>query len=446
MSERVTARPAAGPRSTSRLVRVLYANRPFIVVWLALFIAVIGIGMVSPLLPVFAEEMGAGGVWLGLVFSGFALSQIPLMPVVGRLADRFSKKSFLWLGLLIYAVAAAGYFWAPGYQELVLFRVLSGVGAAMVMPIAFSYIGELAPYGHEGRYMGLFNIAMVAGFGLGPVLGGLVHDSLGTDATFISMAILSLAGLFVILLFLPGTSASPGAVGSEGTTELRERSTPLFAMFRDATIRGVTTLQLVFGLLYGTVLAFIGIWMTTALGTGVAQVGIVLSARSIMNGAMAYPFGWLGDRMNRIILITVGMGAVVIGTFSIPWLRSFTPLLGLFVAMGFFESMAMPSLSGMIVEKGRSMGMGSVMGVINMASSLGLVVGSMVGGAIESSVSIEAVFRYVAVLGLVGVVAFVLLMLRSGRPAARSSAAVQSDATDSASEEAENETPMRRVS
>ena len=150
-----------------RLARFLSSNRPFVVVWLALFIGIAGIAMVSPLLPVFAKDMGAKGIWVGLMFSGFAFSQIPLMPLVGRLSDRFGKPPFLRFGLLIYAATAAGYYWSPSYEHLFIFRVLSGVGAAMVIPTAFAYIGELAPRGYEGRYMGLFNIAMIAGFGIG---------------------------------------------------------------------------------------------------------------------------------------------------------------------------------------------------------------------------------------------------------------------------------------
>ena len=98
------------------------ANRKaFLVVWLALFVTVTGIAMVTPLLPVFAEDMGASGIWLGLAFSGFAITQIPLMPVVGRLSDKFGKKMFLWAGLILYAIAAVGYVWSPSYHELVLF-------------------------------------------------------------------------------------------------------------------------------------------------------------------------------------------------------------------------------------------------------------------------------------------------------------------------------------
>jgi len=418
--------------SSLRLARFLSRNKPFIIVWLALFISIAGIGMVSPLLPVFAEEMGATGIWLGLVFSGFAFSQVPLMPVVGRLSDRFGKKFFLWFGLLIYAMAAVGYLWSPGYRELVLFRVVSGVGGAMVIPTAFAYVGELAPHGYEGRYMGLFNIALIAGFGIGPVLGGVVHDSLGMNATFVSMAMLAFFGFLIVFLFLPRTMSSPRVTPSPGITQAKASSSSLASMLRDETIQGIVTFQLVYGLLFGTVLAFVGIWMTTVIGTSVAQVGIVLSARVIMNGTLTYPFGLLADRRNRVILASAGMVMVAVGTFSIPWLRSFTTLLGLFMVMGIFESMAMPSVNAITVEKGRGMGMGSVMAVFNMAQSLGLVIGSMVGGVIESSMGIVWVFRYAAALGVVGVLVFNVFMQSSSRLSKEPLAVLQPSAPDPA--------------
>jgi MFS family permease len=383
--------------------------------------------MVSPLMPVFAEKMGASGIWLGLAFSGFTLSQIPLMPVIGRLSDKYGKKPFLWLGLLIYAASAVGYFWAPGYRELVLFRVISGVGASMVIPVAFSYVGELAPKDYEGRYMGLFTIAMIAGFGIGPVVGGVIHDNLGMDATFISMAIFSILGFLVIFFFLP---ASTGAATHADSAGPEEPAGSFLSILRDTTIQGVITLQLTFGLLFGTVLAFIGVWMTTTMATSVAQVGILLSARSIMNGILSYPFGWLADHMNRVILVSVGMGMVAVGTFTIPWLGNFGILIGVFIVIGIFESMAMPSLNAITAEKGRMLGMGTVMGMLNMAISLGLVTGSMVGGVIETSLGIDAVFRYAAVLGLVGIIAFNLFMLRSARLSKRNLTIIQPGTAD----------------
>ena len=391
-----------------RPARFLSNNKPFIVVWLALFISIAGIGMVSPLLPVFAQDMGASGIWLGLAFSGFAFSQVPLMPVAGRLSDRFGKKLFIWLGLLIYAIAAVGYVWSPGYQELVFFRVFSGVGAAMVIPTAFAYVGELAPRGQEGRYMGLFTIAFLAGFGIGPVLGGTVHDSFGMDAAFASMGVLATAGLLIVLLFLPASRPSSRAMQSN------KPASSFSSMLRDETMRGLITFQLVFGLSYGSVLAFLGIFMTTVMGASVAHVGIVLSARSIQNGMLAYPFGWLADRVSRVVLVNIGMIAMSTGIFFIPWTRDFAMLLGLFIVMATFESVALPAAEAITVEKGRSLGMGSVMGVFNMAMSLGMIVGSVIGGLIQGSIGIGWVFRFAAVLGLVGVVVFNVFMRRAG--------------------------------
>jgi MFS family permease len=134
-----------------------------------------------------------------------------------------------------------------------------------------------------------------------------------------------------------------------------------------------------------------------------------------MNGTLSYPFGWLADHMNRAILVSVGMGMVAVGTFTIPWLGNFGILLGVFMVIGIFESMAMPSLNAITVEKGRVLGMGTVMGMFNMAMSLGLVTGSMVGGVIETSMGIDAVFRFASALGLVGILLFNILILRSVR-------------------------------
>lgn len=410
--------PSARERSPRRLSRLLSAHRSFIVVWLALFISIAGIGMVSPLLPVFAEDMGASGIWLGLAFSGFAFSQVPLMPLIGRWSDRIGKKPFLWIGLLVYAAAAGGYIWSPGYHELIAFRVLSGVGTAMVIPTAFAYVGELAPGGYEARYMAVVNLALVAGFGIGPVVGGIVYDAFGMDAAFASMAVSSIAGCGVVLAFLPREARSAGIRrGPKAADRTSPTSGTYVSLMRDETVWGIITFQMVYGLLFGTVLTFVGIWMKDHIGATVSQIGIVLAARVITNGLLSYPFGHMADRVSRRLMAGAALLAVSAGTFSIPWFGGFAALVGLFVAIGICESMAMPSVNAMAVDRGRELGMGAVMGISNMSMSLGLILGSIGGGLIDSALGIEAVFRWTAAAGLIGIVGFNLLMVR--RPARR---------------------------
>jgi DHA1 family multidrug resistance protein-like MFS transporter len=404
--------PASTGDSAGRVAQLtgfLGRNRAFVVVWLAVLISIAGIGMVSPLLPKFAEDMGATGTWLGLIFSGYAFTQVPLMPVVGRLSDRFGKKLFLSVGLLLYVVAAAGYLWAPGYHELFIFRLVSGAGAAMVIPTAYAYIGDLTPQGREGRYMGIFNIAMVAGYGVGPMLGGLVYDSYGMHAAFASMCIMSGAGFLVVLLFLPGGTprARPAPV--------EEPSFSFTPLFKDSTMRAIIIYMLAWGLAYGAVATFLPLFMTEVRGTSLAQVGIVLSVRSVLNGMLNYPYGWLADRLNRAFLVTVGLAMMAAGVCLIPWVGGFVGILILFAAMGIVETVAMPAGNAITVDTGRRLGMGSVMSLFNMANSSAVIVGAMVGATIESSVGITWVFPAAAGAVAVGAVAFNLFMRRAKR-------------------------------
>ena len=396
-------------RPGMRLTQFLFRNRPFVVVWLAVLISIAGIGMVSPLLSKFAEDMGATGTWLGLIFSGYAFSQIPLMPVVGRLSDRFGKKLFLSLGLLIYVIAALGYLWAPGFRELFLFRILSGAGAAMVIPTAYAYIGELTPRGREGRYMGVFNIAMVAGYGVGPTLGGVVYDRYGMHATFAGMCIMAAVGFLVVLLFLPGRTSPDRVLPAEKPT------VRFTSLLKDRTMRGIITYQLVWGLGYGAVYTFLPIFLTTVRGASLAQVGIVLSVRSVLNGTLNYPYGWLADRMNRVFLVSLGVVMMAAGILLIPWVGGFAAILVLFAAIGIFETIAMPAGSAITVDCGRRLGMGSVMSVFNMANSSAVIVGAMVGATIEGSFGITWVFPATAGAIIVGVVVFNLFMHQAGQ-------------------------------
>lgn len=394
------------------VIRSIARHRPFVVVWLALLISLAGIGMVSPLLPRFAEDMGASGTWLGLIFSGYAFSQVPLMPVVGRLADRFGKKLFLLTGLLMYVAAAAGYLWAPGYRELFGFRLVSGVGAAMVVPTAYAYVGDLTPPGREGRYMGVFNIAMVAGYGLGPTLGGLIYDGFGMQAAFTSMCVMSGAGFLVVLLFLP--PSGPAALGG-GAADPQAGESPigLSALARDPTMQALIVYMGAWGLAYGAVSTFLPVFLTEVRGATLAQVGIVLSVRSVLNGTLNYPYGRLADRVSRPVLVTIGLAAMAAGVCLIPRVGGFAGAVALFAVMGLLETVAMPAGNAITVETGRRLGMGSVMSVYNMANSAAVIVGALAGAGVESAAGIGWVFPAAAGTVVIGVAGFNLLIRRA---------------------------------
>jgi len=173
--------------------------------------------------------------------------------------------------------------------------------------------------------------------------------------------------------------------------------------------------MLVWGLAYGAVYTFLPIFMTSVWGASLAQVGMVLSVRSVLNGTLNYPFGWLADRMNRAFLVTIGLAMMAAGVCLIPWVGGFVGILVLFAAIGILETIAMPAGNAITVETGRRLGMGSVMSLFNMANSSAVIVGAMAGATIEGSVGITWVFPAAAGAVAVGAVVFNLLMRRAGQ-------------------------------
>lgn len=403
---------ALGPADTSTAPpRPASTRRAFTIIWLALFMATAALTMVSPLLPKFATDMGAAGIWVGLAYSGYTMAQIPLMPLVGRLSDRMGKRNFVWIGMLIVLASAVGYYFSPDYKMLLVFRIICGAGAALIFPISFAYIGELSPPGHEGRYLGILNIAWIAGFGIGPAVGGNLYDTFGMDAAFIAMGILAASGFVMVFMLLPPS----GSVTRTGTSG-EFKTTPYLSMLKSPDVRGLVSFRVMLGLGYGMIFAFIPVFLTDFRGAALGQVGIMLSLRYVLNGTMSYPCGWFADRTNRTTMVALAAIAMAALIFMIPSVGGFAFVFPLFVAIGLFESIALAGASAIAVDAGRRLGMGSIMGLLETVFSATILASSMIGGVVQDSLGIEWVFRVAAAGVCLVTVAFFLNMRRVPRP------------------------------
>ena len=169
--------------------------RIFITLFLAVFVTTMGAGMVAPLLPVYAHELGAGALQIGLIFGAFSLTRSVFVPYFGKLSDRKGKKPLLTIGLFLYFLLSLLYAVSNGVWPLVLLRLGQGFASAMILPVAQAYVGMITPEQHEGRLMGIFNMPIYGGLSAGPVLGGLVKDWFNIEISFLSMGALTLFGL-----------------------------------------------------------------------------------------------------------------------------------------------------------------------------------------------------------------------------------------------------------
>ena len=173
-------------------------------VCIAVFILVIGTGIVAPLLTPYAQTLGATGVEVGLLFSGFYSVRILMGTYIGKLADKKGPKAILRYSLILYPIIAVLYVCASNYIVLFIARLFHGMASAMMLPMVMAYIGKISPKGQESKYMGVYNTVIFIANGIGPTIGGLISKNYGYQMAFSSLLIVSLISL-VIVGFLPTT-------------------------------------------------------------------------------------------------------------------------------------------------------------------------------------------------------------------------------------------------
>ncbi len=91
----------------------------------------LGSGIVIPILPLYAESLGASGLWLGVIFAAFPIPRIFTTPVFGRLSDRKGRKPFISIGLFAYGIISFGFIYSDTVLQLVLLRFLQGFAGAL---------------------------------------------------------------------------------------------------------------------------------------------------------------------------------------------------------------------------------------------------------------------------------------------------------------------------
>lgn len=361
-------------------------NKTLITLLLSVFIALLGIGIIIPVMPVFASELGAGGFALGMIIASFSISRGLLQPIVGSLSDKWGRKNFLVFGLLIYGVVGLLIPQATSVGNLIGIRAFHGVGSAMIVPIAMAYVSLLSPVGHEGRYMSYLNIAIFSGIGCGPVIGGLVSDTLGFDYVFYLMAIMSFIAMVLVIANMP--KRSPFEIETRPTLFKSIRM-----MVRSRRTSGILLAR------YGTMIimvpsmAFLPLLMSRWPDHTGLQVGGVIACRTLTNAVLQLPFGRFADKYNKIVLLLGGTFCMSLSVLMIPFMANVFSVTILYIILGIGEAVIWPVLGAYASEEGRNYyGHGTMMGIFSFMMSGGVLTGAVLAGTSMDLLGIEWAF------------------------------------------------------
>ena len=366
-----------------------------IILLLSVFIALLGIGIIVPVMPVFAESLGAGGLTLGIIVAAFSLTRGFCQPIVGNLSDRWGRKGFLISGLFVYGLVGLIMPKATSLGALILVRALHGVGSAMIVPVAMAYVADLTPEGREGRAMGMLNIAIFAGIGSGPLIGGFCTDHWGMASAFYVMASLSFLAMLLIMAQMPASPPSSAKTGrSVGVIK------SLRTMLASHRTAGILLARLATMILMVPTMALLPLLMHQWFQATGMQIGMVIAARTLVNAMLQTPCGWLADRVDKVRFLLLGCLVISAVMCLVPLAGNFWVLLGLFVILGSGEAIIWPTLGALATEEGRHYGQGAMMGVFNLAMSGGVFIGAISAGFISDRLGLSWSFVLIGILVL----------------------------------------------
>jgi MFS transporter, DHA1 family, multidrug resistance protein len=375
-------------------------------------VAMIGLGIIWPLIPVYAVELGAGGFLVGLVIASFNVARTIFSPFVGRISDRWGRKNFIAAGLIIYAVVSFFYVLSKDVQSLIVIRFFHGLASLFVVPIAMALAADIAPKQKLGLYMGTINMAVMIGLGIGPALGGIIRDHFGMNAAFYSMGALALLTSLLVILFLPSDKESLGG-------RSRQRITSIKKILSHRIVLGIFIMRFFTACGQGTVYTFLPI-LALQLGLTSSQVGIILTANIFLIAFLQRSSGRLADRVNPKNLVIIGTFASGMTVFGMPFVEGFLMILFLNILMGVANGISLPG--GLVItgHLGHTMGMASLMSVTDAAWSLGMIVSPILSGIILDVSGLSYVFIIGSILIIAGGVA-VTYFLRDYQPPVMSS-------------------------
>jgi len=359
-------------------------NRALLVLSLAVFSTMAGNSMVIPFLPLYVQQFNVSEFGAGLLFSVHAATRIVILPFVGRLSDRWDRKTFLLFGVLCYILSSLAYVPAGTFIAFILVMLVHGTATAVVHPIAMAYVGDIAPKGQEGKYSGYINTALLGGIGGGPLLGGLLKDHFSMEMNFFVMAGLSLLALLLLAFFLP-------KMESHKKTGPRAK-TSQWTLLTCPPILGVAGFRLGYALANALTWVFLPLLATHLLPLSTTQVGLLVSVNVIVSTLLQSPSGRLADRMSKAHLIGIGGLLSALALCVFPWATGFWQLFFLNILVGAAYGLAFPAHIALAMEQARGYGMGTIMSLLMLAHGVGMMIGPMLFGAIARQWSLQSAF------------------------------------------------------
>jgi MFS family permease len=384
--------PAASSTEERVTIRMILADPAVRVAFLVIFVAMLGFGIIVPILPLFARSFGVSYETASWMISAFALARLLTDPFAGPLVERFGERMVSVAGLVIVGVSSFFTALASTFTIAVVLRAAGGVGSSLLFTAVYSYLLKTVPSERMGRTFSLFYASLNVGVIAGAPLGGAIAHWWGLAAPLYAYSALCFVSAGLYLKFLPNPpvpqSTTPlvesanveGGTPGDGRAWRRTLRTAAELLRSRSFVLVLVVNFTFFWVLAGAYDTMLPLFGREGLSMSTVAVGGVFAIAVLAEMIAVYPAGTAADRFGRKPILIPALLALAFMVAAVGWAT--TPLmLGVMALfLGLCSGSVVPLPASMLADLIGG-GSGTAVGVFRFFGDLGFVIGPLVGGA-----------------------------------------------------------------
>jgi MFS transporter, DHA1 family, tetracycline resistance protein len=348
-------------------------TRPLLIIFLTIFVNLVGFGIIIPLLPFYAETFGASPLVIGLLFAVFSLCQLIAAPVLGDLSDRYGRRPILVFSLAGTVVSFVMLALAHSVAMLFVARIVDGLSGGNIST-ARAYVADVTQPKDRARAYGLIGAAFGMGFIFGPALSGIL-SKISYTAPIWAAAGLTLVATAMAWLWLPETVHRTQAGGGNPFRYLP-------GLLERPLVRRVLVIDFTYWFAFAVFQTTFALFVARRFGFDVPKTGYFFAGFGVLGAVIQGGFirpivGRLGDRRTFILGLVCGAAGLVLCTQA-----HTVPLFTLaLVPLAFGIGFGHPTVSSLVSLVARADEQGRVQGAAGAMESLGRTAGPIWGNA-----------------------------------------------------------------
>ena len=357
----------------------------------------VGFGIIIPVLPFYAEEIGANPTELGLLMAVYSLMQLIFAPMWGQVSDRIGRKPVMMIGIAGLGISFLIQALSTELWMLFAARIIGGILSSANMPTAMAYVADITTEENRGKGMGIIGAATGLGFVFGPAIGG-IFSKFSLNMPFYLACGSSFITLILVFLLLKESKQKNEAV---------TKKKPSFWKALSGAVSVLYLVQLLISLSLSGLEATFAYFAAKKADLDATQLGYIFMimgfGSAIVQGGLV---GRLTKKHGERMVIQSGIIVSALGFVLILLVNSFATAALFLTIFGLGNGVIRPSVSSLIT-KTSSAGYGSSTGLLSSFDSLGRIIGPPLGGWLFS---LAIGLPYISG-AIISVAAFILFLL-----------------------------------